>query len=308
MAHSTLTYTDGTPIQQWKIGGSTFTACMQKGAQLMSWKLDVAGTTRNIIRWDENGDLQNLKSVRGGNPILFPFAGRCHINGKKGVWAAPDGSVHEYPIHGFARTSDFEIVEITDNSVTAKLVPDAAAQQIYPFNYTFLVKYTFAELSMTVEMMLCNHGEIRMPWSPGHHFYFELPWHKGLTRKDYVLTTDAKKFFHHAADGNLVKADAPKVPYCFDDPAMVDLIYAKLKSNRIVFGTRNGEENIIITHGENAVPNPWSTLVTWAETPDAPYYCVEPWLGSPNCAEHGNGLHYVESGATETFKVTVELG
>ncbi|MCR5184078.1 MAG: aldose epimerase [Opitutales bacterium] len=308
MAQQNLQYKDGTPIQEWKVGGSTFTACMQKGAQLMSWELNVAGTTRKIIHWPQDGDLQNLKSIRGGNPILFPFAGRCHIDGKKGVWKDPEGNIHEYPTHGFARTGDFEIVEITDKSVTAKLLPDDAAKNVYPYNYTFLVKYSFEELSMTVELTLVNHDSRRIPWAPGHHFYFTLPWHKGLSRKDYILQTDAKKFFNHAANGDLVKAQQPaRQPYSFDDPAIVDLIYAKLKSNKITFGPRNSEENIIITHGENPVPNPWSTLVTWTETDDAPYYCVEPWLGSPNCAEHGNGLHFVEAGESQTFKVTVTL-
>ena len=46
----------------------------------------------------------------------------------------------------------------------------------------FLVSYFFGELGFQVELGLRNHGNLPIPWSPGHHFYF-LPWHDELNEK-----------------------------------------------------------------------------------------------------------------------------
>lgn len=299
---------DGHTFQQWRIGASTFTACMTLGARLMSWDVDVAGTRRGVIRWPENANFSEYRNIRGGNPILFPFMGRNYADGKRFFWKNPgDGVVRPMPQHGFAVDGDFEIVEATETSVRAKFLPSAAAREGYPFDYEFFVEYHFSELAITCELTLVNCGNERIPWCAGHHFYFTLPWHAGLSRKDYLLKIDAKKFWHHADDGKLVKAGAPQTPVSFGDPAICDLLWTKLKTNRVAFGPRNGEENVVVRIGENEVPSAWTTVVTWSETEDAPYYCVEPWMGAPNSTEHGNGLHFVEPGTSEIFKVSVSL-
>lgn len=301
---------DGRTFQQWRVGASTFTACITLGARLMSWNIDVAGTHRAVIRWPENADFSNFRNIRGGDPILFPFMGRNFADGKKFFWKNPvDGVTRPMPMHGYATDGEFEIVDATENSVRARFVPSAAAREGYPFDYAFFVTFRFAELSLECEYELQNHGDVRLPWCAGHHFYFAMPWREGLSRKDYVLKIDAKKFWHHAADGSLAKADAPAGgnAFSFADPAICDLLYSKLKSNRIVFGPKNGEENIVVRVGENEVPTPWTTVVTWSESDDAPFYCVEPWMGPPNSTAHGNGCHFVEPGDTETFKVSVSL-
>ena len=299
---------DGHTFQQWRVGASTFTACMTRGARLMSWDVEVAGTRRGVIRWPENADFSNYRKIRGGNPILFPFMGRNYADGKKFFWKNPgDGVVRPMPQHGFAVDGAFEIVEATENSVRAKFLPSADACEGYPFDYEFFVTYRFSELALTCEFELVNRGDVRIPWCAGHHFYFTLPWHAGLTRKDYALKIDAKKFWHHDGDGKLVKADAPKEPISFGDPAICDLIYTKLKTNRVAFGPKNGEENVVVRVGDNEAPSAWTTVVTWSESEDAPFYCVEPWMGAPNSTEHGNGLHFVEPGASEVFKVSVAL-
>ncbi|MCD8284415.1 MAG: aldose epimerase [Opitutae bacterium] len=299
---------DGREFQQWCVGASTFTACITKGARLMSWTVEAAGARRDVIRWPENANWDDFRSIRGGNPILFPFMGRNFADGKKFFWKNPaDGVVRPMPMHGFATDGEFAIAEATENSVRAKFVPDAAAREGYPFDYEFFVVYRFSELSLKCDLVMTNRGAERIPWCVGHHFYFAMPWHAGLSRKDYVLKIDAKKFWHHAADGSLAKADEPKKPISFDDPAICDLIYTKLKTNRVAFGPRNGEENVVIKIGDNETPTPWTTVVTWSESDDSPFYCVEPWMGAPNSTVHGNGLHFVEPGATETFSVEVSL-
>jgi galactose mutarotase-like enzyme len=48
-------------------------------------------------------------------------------------------------------------------------------------------------------------------------------------------------------------------------------------------------------------------LVTWTFNDDAPYYCVEPWMGPANAPEHKVGLHHVAPGATARFAVSISV-
>ena len=50
-----------------------------------------------------------------------------------------------------------------------------------------------------------------------------------------------------------------------------------------------------------------ATFVTWTESDDSPFYCVEPWMGPANAAEHKTGLHLVPPGGSESFTVSVAV-
>ena len=55
------------------------------------------------------------------------------------------------------------------------------------------------------------------------------------------------------------------------------------------------------------VPPADAAVVTWSESADAPYFCVEPWMGPPNAPEHKLGLHLVPPGETEIFAVSLTV-
>jgi galactose mutarotase-like enzyme len=301
----TLDY-HGQPIRQWRAGPSTYRAWPETGARLMDWTIALAGgRARTVVHWPEDADVAHPAKIRGGNPILFPFAARTFDKGELGFWRAADGVRRPMPMHGFARDGRFVLAEADERGFRAVLEPSPAAQAAYPFDYEFSVAYAFAELSFTIELRLENRGSTPLPWCAGHHFYFRLPWHDGLTRGDYALHIPAKKAFRHAADGHLEPEKNFLPETTFADPTIVDLIRCKLKSNVLTFGPKNGEENLRIRHGVEPVPAPWAAVVTWTENDASPFYCVEPWMGPPNAPEHKNGLHLVAPGASETFFVEV---
>jgi galactose mutarotase-like enzyme len=298
---------NGEHLQRWTTGASTFTACIERGARLMRWELDLPTGKRDVLHWPDDADFANIALVPGGNPILFPFPGRTYADGEKLFWLDPEGVKRPMPQHGLARQGAFDITSATANSVSAIFLPDAAAHESYPYDYDFRVTYTFSELALTCDLSLTNLDTRDIPWCAGHHFYFTLPWHKNLTREDYLLDLPAKKIWRHAADGKLVPFNDLANPTHFADPALRDAIHTRLKTNTATFGPRGGEENITLRVGEEPVPDAWTTIVTWAADPTVPYYCVEPWMGPPNCPTHKNGLRRVAPGKTETFHVSINL-
>ncbi len=300
----------GRKIHRWQVGASTYLVHPQAGARLMSWFAEMAdGSVRDIIHWPQDADFDNIGKVRGGNPVLFPFCGRCHAEGDAGFWQDPAGRLRPMPQHGFARNSQFELQDTNETSMRARLVPDAAVKESYPYDYEFLVSYFFGELGFLVELGLRNMGELPIPWSPGHHFYFTLPWHEGLGRESYQIRIPAKRALRHRQTGELKPEvlDKGMDTYGFDDPALVNRIHTHLASPECSFGPKGGEEQVTVRFKESEPVPSARSFVTWAEEEDAPYYCVEPWMGPPNSPAHRNGLQYVNAGESASFTVEVSL-
>ena len=301
---------DGHPIMEWRVEASAYRATPSLGARLMSWDLSVAGNTRSVVYWpQENVNWQKPGSIRGGNPILFPFCGRSFFNGEIGQWKTPEGEICPMKQHGYARDGVFETESCWDKGFQSRYVPDDAAKKAYPYKYEFRIKYQFEALGFQVDMLLTNHDERPIPWSAGHHFYFTLPWHAAASRGDYLVELDAKKAFYHQEDGALAPAERPVHHTPANEPALRDRIHCQLRRPEARLVTRNEEEAVRVrTGGEQLrTPSRWETFVTWIENDDAPYYCLEPWMGPPNSTEHQNGLHFVSPGETGEFSCRVDL-
>lgn len=297
-------------ICRWQIGASTFLADPTSGCRLMNWFLSLAdGSTRDILYWPENPETDVVGDIYGGNPILFPFAGRCSVEGENGFWNDLNNEKRMMPQHGFARHSDFEIIESRENRFTAKLLPNPVSEEAYPYEYDFTVTYIFEELGFKVEMGLTNHEPFPIPWAPGHHFYLNIPWHAGLQRSDYTLDLPAKRALRHLPDGKLEpeKLDKKKQIYSLGDPKLLNRIHLYLQSNECKVNPAGGEEPIYIRILENLPLNNARTIVTWAPDENSPYYCVEPWMGPPNSPAHRNGLQFVNPGKSSTFTVEMSL-
>ena len=274
----------------------------------MNWVVEFgAGKKRNVLYWPETADWNHPEKIRGGNPILFPFVARSFCKGKEGNWQPKGHPVLPVPRHGFARGGQFELESCSQTGFVARLVPTTQDIESYPFSYIFRVSYEFEELGFKTQLSLENQGTENIPWCAGHHFYFSLPWHTGLERKDYVLNLSAKKAFYHGATGALVAAPKPEESENIGNPVLLDRLHTHLKNPFVSFGPKSGEEKITIRIGEGPVPTPWTTITTWTENEKSPFFCIEPWMGPPNAFEHEKGLHWVEPGQIETFSVKIQL-
>jgi len=303
------------PPEVWSVGPSRFTAFPTVGARLASWDLHLpGGRDRSVIPWPDYPAGTEPGSIRGGNPILFPFAGRSFHSGTIERWKDPHGEVRPMPRHGFARQGQFSLLAQDPGGFTAKLEPTAEDRLAYPGEYAFTVSYRFLPLGFVVTLSLENLGDQPLPWSAGHHFFFTIPWLPGTTRGDYRVITRARQAHYHATDGRLVpihKADLPE-PDALDTFDLggthwIDRIHTRLRGNQIRFGPKHGETDILMTIGREPVPTTDTALVTWTEAPESPFVCVEPWMGPPNAAAHRKGLHVVNPGAREDFTVRVDL-
>lgn len=273
----------------------------------MDWQLTMPSKSRSVVYWPQIWKTSQIAQIRGGNPILFPFAARSYDRGVENAWRSPDGKRRPMPRHGFARDGRFEVVKATEQAVRCRLCPTEEAKDAYPFDYAFFVEYRFNDLSLQVAMELHNEGEVPVPWSAGHHFYFTLPWNVGATRNDYRLLMDARKSGFPDSVGKLALAQPEGNCHSLGDSGLIERVHWELRHSRISWGPRSGEEDVHLIVGKEDRPPKNAAIVTWTESGDSPFYCIEPWMGPPNAAEHGKGLHWVHPGETGTFEVEVSL-
>ena len=289
---------NGAAPRQWVAGSSVFRALPLTGARLMDW---VRGSS-TIIRWPDPAAATPLTKIRGGNPILFPFAGRTFADGAQGQWLWQD-ELRPMPRHGFARGGAFTFEE-TSAGFEATLSPTDEDRKAYPFDHVFKVRYAFESDGFDVDFTLENRSSVPLPWSAGHHFYFAMPVdHRAQCRLDI----SAQKAWYHAANGQLIEAPLPKDGSTrFDDPTTVDRIHTHLGKPEVTFGPIPGAQAVRIAV-DSACASPWTTFVTWTENDQSPFYCVEPWMGPPNGPTHGHGVATVQPGQTGRFGVRVEI-
>jgi galactose mutarotase-like enzyme len=108
------------------------------------------------------------KNVRGGIPILFPFAGKLEDER-----FLPAGTRMKQ--HGFGRNQPWEVRAQRADAARLGLVPDDETRAQYP--YTFDVEYGVHLMprGLQVELVVQNEGPKPLPVSPGWHPYFRCP-------------------------------------------------------------------------------------------------------------------------------------
>jgi galactose mutarotase-like enzyme len=298
----------GQTLTRWRVGNSTFLALPEKGARLMNWNLTLGdGSVRDVLYWPEIASLDDFAKVRGGNPILFPFNARTFDRGDIHFWRAPDGLRRPMPMHGIARQGDFKVTRLDARGFAAAFVPGEEARNCYPYDYEFTVSYRFEPLGLTCEFILKNLGTEPLPWSAGHHFYFTVPWSEGAKRGDYLIRIPATKRLRQDATGQLIPGPQLQTDENLANKALIDTFHCGLRSNEVVFGEKGRPGDVVMRLGTAKVPPPEATFVTWTLADDSPFYCVEPWMGPANAAEHKHGLHFVPPGQTQTFVVQVAI-
>ena len=299
----------GHTLTRWQVGNSTFLAMPERGARLMNWHLTLGdGSLREVLHWPELKTLDEFHRVRGGNPVLFPFSGRSFDEGEIGFWRDASGTRRPMPMHGFARQGKFKTTRLDARGFSAVLIPSAEAKEAYPFAYEFTVAYRFAPLGLSCEFTLQNLDTQPIPWSAGHHFYFTAPWNEAHARDDYAIRIPASRTLRQDSTGKLIPGPVLALEErLLNNDALIDTFHLGLKSNTVVFGPKTATEQVSIKHGTATVPASDATLVTWTSADDAPFFCVEPWMGPANAPETKVGLHWVQPGKTQNFVVDIAV-
>lgn len=278
------------------ISNSTLTASIKhSGAELISLK----NSQNKEYIWEGNPDFWGKHS-----PILFPIVGTLKNN-----TYTINGKEYQLPRHGFARDMDFKLIDKTENSATFSLESDAETLKKYPFKFELQLIYTLEETSLHIAYKVINKDESKIPFSIGAHPAIALP----ENFENYAFEFEKEEVLKYYLLENDLISNKTKVLETTNNK--VPLTYKLFENDALIFKTLESKSLTIL---ENSKPyikvdfEDFPSLGLWTKD-QAPFICIEPWLGYSDTAENSGDLFEKEGilvlDANQTFnsKFTIEI-
>lgn len=215
------------------------------------------------------------------SPVLFPFVGRL-----KGLEYIYDGKTYPAPVHGFARDTEFDLVNSTENSLTFEIKDTDRTREIYPFSFVFQICFRLEDNSLKVQYDVRNTGEKEMYFSLGGHPGFNCPLpgkaekradcyigFRGKTKPDKIKCRDidlktglAKdSFTEYELEDGMLKIQ--------DDMFKNDALVLEEQINQVTLSGKDRKPYLTFRM-DAPVYGIWSCV-----RPGAPFVCIEPWFG-----------------------------
>ena len=212
-------------------------------------------------------------------PNLFPVVGGL-INDELLV----DGKAYHMARHGFARQSEFILLESDDVHAVYSLPYCEKTLAVYPYKFDFHILYTLIDNALRITYKLINHDKKDIYFSVGGHPAFNVPFNKGENYEDYYLEfeTEEKLETHLLSKEGFFNGEEHPVPspnnklYLTRDMFYADaLVFKNLKSREVCI--KSDKHNVSLS-----VEFPhFNYLGVWAKG-GGDFVCIEPWLG---CAD-----------------------
>jgi glucose-6-phosphate 1-epimerase len=158
------------------------------GAHITSWTPEGPHGGEDLLFLSEKSLWQNDKPIRGGVPICFP-------------WFGPKKDDPSAPIHGFARTRQWNLDQISHTpdsvTVTLSLASSPETRKLFPADFLLRQRVTFGN-SLTISLELTNTGASPLTAEEALHTYFRIGDIQkvrilGLNNTNYIDKTDNMK-------------------------------------------------------------------------------------------------------------------
>ena len=227
----------------------------------------------DVLFLDEATLLDATKSVRGGIPVLFPFAGRL----------ADDRLLGRFPMkqHGFARELPWRVHAADATSVTLSLSASDATLAVYPWRFELRFRYTLEARGLLVQADVTNQGDEPMPIHPGLHPYFRVD---AATKADVRVQTSATRAWDNRAHA-MREYPAGALSRPFDGEVDLHVLDHGASGTRL---DRPGLPSVDLTWSDDSPQRSahQTVLVLWT-LPGSAFVCVEPWMTSDNAVNEG---------------------
>lgn len=245
-------------------------------------------------------------------PNLFPIIGSM----KADSYIYNDRT-YTMPKHGFVRHNDkLTVSNQSKSSIAFKLVSNDELYEYYPFLFEFEITYTLSNNTLIIHHSVKNKDSKPLYFSLGGHPAFNCPLLADENYSDYFLEFEVEEhsstYLLNMENGLVTNRTKPvfsngnKIklhPDLFNNDA---LIFKDLKSRKVDL-THNTKGKVLTVAFKD-----FPYLGIWAK-PNAPYVCIEPWLG---IADHENtdqkletkeGIIKLEADSTFNAEYSIEI-
>ena len=265
-----------------------------KGAELSSLKKG----GKNYI-WEINSEFWNKTS-----PILFPIVGAL----KNGEYFH-EGKVYKLSRHGFARDFEFDVIENSGNAVVFSLKSNEETLKVYPFHFELQLSYILEGNKLVVKYEIINRSSEKMYYSIGAHPAFNID---GNFEDFSLIFDDEKDLETYKLEQDLFSG---KTEILKLNGNVLPLQYELFEEDALVFKNFATKSLTLAKNNESVMkvsfPN-FPYLGIWTKK-DAPFICIEPWLGIADNAntsgkiEEKEGIQILENNSKKQIAWSVEL-
>ncbi|MBJ2124679.1 aldose 1-epimerase family protein [Flavobacterium sp. IB48] len=246
------------------------------GAELFSIK----DKQDNEYIWEGNPDFWGKHS-----PVLFPIVGTLKNNTYK-----INGKEYHLPRHGFARDMEFSLIEKTENKAIFSLKSSEETLEKYPFEFELQLIYTLKESALELEYKVINCSKEKMPFSIGAHPAIALP----NNFEDYAFQFEKEENLkYYLLENDLISS---KTKVLEPKNNLVALNYELFKNDALIFKTLESKSLTILNNSKPYVKvdyKDFPSLGIWTKE-NAPFICIEPWLGYSDTEENTGDLYEKE--------------
>lgn len=278
------------------ISNSTISASIKHaGAELFSLK----NNDNKEYIWEGNPDFWGKHS-----PVLFPIVGTLKNN-----TYTIDGKEYQLPRHGFARDMEFQLVEKTENSTVFSLKSNSETLKKYPFEFELQLIYTLEDTSLHIEYKVINKSGKKLPFSIGAHPAIALP----ENFENYTFEFEKQEVLKYYLLENDLISNKTKV--LEKTNGMIPLNYKLFENDALIFKTLESKSLTILEKSKpyiNVDFKNFPSLGLWTKD-QAPFICIEPWLGYSDTSENSGdlfekeGILILDSDQTFNSKFTITI-
>ena len=212
-------------------------------------------------------------------PFLFPVVGS--LKDKK---TTIKGIEYQLSQHGFLRDQEFKVLETTENSISFISKANEETLEHYPFNYETVVTYTIDDKNKTLEtkIKIKNIGKEEMYFNLGGHPAFNCPLYEGESFNDYRIVFEKEETFNSplVCEGGLLDFNTGvynkeniKEIVLDKEIFTIDTILIKDVKSKVIKFVNKENKGIEFSYPK------FSTLAIWTPYNEAPFICLEPWIG-----------------------------
>ena len=211
-------------------------------------------------------------------PNLFPVIGS--VKNDSYIY---EGKMYSMTKHGFVRNNNnFLIKDSSETHITFLLSSNKELFKMYPFKFELEITYSLKDNTLIVSHLIRNIDIKTMYFSLGGHPAFNCPLYADEDYADYCLEFEkAENSESYLINMNTGLATNKTKPV-FNGPNTINLhgdifnndalIFKDLKSRKVTLKHKSKGPVLSMSFDD------FSYLGIWAK-PNAPYVCIEPWLG-----------------------------
>lgn len=231
-------------------------------------------------------------------PVLFPIVGK--LKNDSYHWNKQSYYMKQ---HGFARDSQFTLIEQLEHKVVLQLNANHETKQQFPFDFQLTITYECLSTGLKISHEVLNTSESELPISFGGHPGFHLSESLANYKLVFPNTFTEKRWLieNGLYTGEFEVMTINKELQLNDALFESDAIVFKNPPFQTVDLVHKTRGKIVALSCED-----WDAVGFWTKK-DAPFFCIEPWWGWADNRDQSDdyrakeGLYWLKANEDKTF-------